>query len=117
MLQTNGMMEKARGCSSFSGTNSATIVLMMPTFPLLPPIIALTAIAIGRLVAMPHIKKRNMVEARPIRMIGFLPKVSEALPHGTAVRLCDTENTAPVMPAHLATSFFSTPKLLIISGR
>jgi len=31
MLQTNGIIENARGCNSFSGTISATIVLMMPT--------------------------------------------------------------------------------------
>jgi len=30
-LQTKGMIEKARGCSSLSGTNSATIVLIIPT--------------------------------------------------------------------------------------
>jgi hypothetical protein len=31
-LQTNGMIEKALGCSSFSGTISATIVRMIPTW-------------------------------------------------------------------------------------
>jgi hypothetical protein len=30
-LQTRGMIEKARGCSSFSGTISATIVRIIPT--------------------------------------------------------------------------------------
>ncbi|KAK5634908.1 hypothetical protein RRF57_010621 [Xylaria bambusicola] len=50
-------------------------------------------------------------------MIGFLPNLSEARPHGTAVRLCATEKTALVAPAHFATSFLSTPKLAIISGR
>lgn len=30
-FHTRGMTEKARGCSSFSGTNSATIVRMIPT--------------------------------------------------------------------------------------
>ena len=31
MLHTRGMREKARGCSSLSGTISATMVLIMPT--------------------------------------------------------------------------------------
>jgi len=75
------------------------------------------AMAMGRLVDIPHIKKQHMVLARPMRMIGFRPTLSEAFPHGTAVRLWEIENTAPVIPAHLATSFFSMPKLEIISGR
>lgn len=50
-------------------------------------------------------------------IVGFLPNRSDALPHGTAVQLWANEKTADVMPAHLATSFCSTPKLLIISGR
>lgn len=58
-----------------------------------------------------------MVLTNPIRMMGFLPNLSDAVPHGTAVALCDIENMAPVMPAHRATSFFSMPKLAIISGR
>jgi hypothetical protein len=33
------------------------------------------------------------------------------------VALCDIEKMAPVRPAHLAISVFSTPKLAIISGR
>jgi len=31
-LQTSGIMENARGCSSFSGTISATMVRMIPTY-------------------------------------------------------------------------------------
>jgi hypothetical protein len=54
-----------------------------------------------RLVETPHIMKQIMVLNRPIRMIGFLPNLSDAFPHGTAVILCDIEKTAPVMPAHL----------------
>jgi hypothetical protein len=79
--------------------------------------IALTAMAIGRLVDKPQMTKQIMVLVRPIRMIGFRPNLSENLPHGTAVRLCDIEKTAPVRPAHFATAFFSTPKLWIISGK
>lgn len=66
---------------------------------------------------MPHITKHVMVLARPIRMVGFRPILSDALPQATAVQLCVIEKMAPVKPAHLATSFFSTPKLAIISGR
>jgi hypothetical protein len=71
----------------------------------------------GRLVDMPQTKKPTMVQKRPMRMIGFLPNLSDALPHATAVALCDKEKTEPVMPAHLATSVLSTPKLAIISGK
>jgi hypothetical protein len=78
---------------------------------------ARTAIAIHKLVETPHSMKQVMVLIKPIRIIGFLPNLSDALPHGTAVALCDIEKIAPVMPAHLAISFFSTPKLAIISGR
>lgn len=78
---------------------------------------ARTVKAIHKLVETPHIMKQIMVLIRPIKMIGFLPNLSDAFPHGTAVRLCDIEKMAPVMPAHLAISFFSTPKLAIISGR
>jgi hypothetical protein len=73
--------------------------------------------AMKRLVETPQIMKQIMVLNNPIRMIGFLPNLSDALPHATAVILCDIEKMAPVKPAHLATSFFSTPKLAIISGR
>jgi hypothetical protein len=73
--------------------------------------------AMGRLVDMPHRRKQHMVLARPTRMTGFRPNLSDALPQATAVILWDTEKMAPVKPAHLAISFFSTPKLAIISGR
>jgi hypothetical protein len=97
-LQTKGMMEKALGCSSFSGTISATIVLIIPTslisllspslplseqtkeekrdipFPLQPPAIALLKIAIGKLVLMPQTRLANIVNDRPIRIVGFRPK-------------------------------------------
>jgi hypothetical protein len=78
---------------------------------------ARTVMAMVRLVDMPHSKKQTMVLARPQRMMGLRPKVSEALPQATAVTLCEMEKMAPVKPAHLATSFLSTPKLAIISGR
>jgi hypothetical protein len=71
----------------------------------------------ARLVDMPQTKKPIMVQKRPMRMMGFLPNLSDALPHATAVALWDKEKTDPVMPAHLATSVLSTPKLAIISGK
>lgn len=73
--------------------------------------------AIGRLVDIPHVMKHNIVLTRPIRMVGLRPKLSDAHPQGTAVMLWQTENVAPTKPAHRATLSFSTPKLLIISGR
>lgn len=79
--------------------------------------IALTTMAIVKLVDIPHITKQTIVLNRPVNMTGFRPNLSDAFPHGTAAILCAIENTAPVRPAHLATSFFSTPKLCIISGR
>jgi hypothetical protein len=51
-----------------------------------------------------------------MRIAGFLPILSDARPQGTAVKHCESEKVAAVMPAHLATSFFSTPKFSIISG-
>lgn len=84
--------------------------------PLQPPARALVAIAIGRVVDMPHNKLENMVQVRPIKIAGFRPNLSDALPHITAVRHCEREKTADVMPAHFATFSLSIPKLSIISG-
>jgi hypothetical protein len=72
--------------------------------------------AIGRLDDMPHIKLNNMVHVRLVKMTGLRPNLSEALPQRTAVRHCEMEKTADVMPAHFATSLLVTPKLSIISG-
>jgi len=116
-LQTSGMIENALGCNSFSGTISATMVRMIPTFPLHPPARALAMIAIGSEVEAPHIKLVIMVRVRPVRIVGFLPNLSEALPQTIAVTHCDNEKTEEVIPAHFATSFWFTPKLSIISGK
>lgn len=137
--QTKGMIEKALGWSSLSGTISATMVRMMPTsrvagqysvvkadpmpmeihspLPLPPPWIARTVMAIGRLVDMPHTTKVIIVLSKPAIRTGFRPKRSDAFPQGTAVMLWDREKTAEVSPAHCATLFCSTPKPRIISGR
>ena len=79
--------------------------------------IALTVIAIVKLVDIPQKKKHVMLLRRPRSMTGFRPNLSDALPQGTAVTLWATEKTEPVKPAHFATSCLGTPKLLIISGR
>jgi len=84
--------------------------------PLQPPARALAVIAIGRLVDIPHIKVESIVQVRPIKIAGFRPNLSDALPQSTAVRHCEREKTAEVIPAHFATFFLSIPKLSIISG-
>lgn len=55
--------------------------------PLPLPMMARTAMAMGRLVDMPHARKQVMVQARPQRMMGLRPNLSDALPQATAVRL------------------------------
>lgn len=115
--QTMGMMENAAGCSSFQGTISATIVLMMPTLPLLTPDTMRTAIAIGRLVDRPQRMKVTIVEKRPKTTAGLRPKWSEAAPQGMPQNDCESEKEAMQMPAQRPTSSFLTPKDSIISGR
>ena len=78
---------------------------------------ARTVMAIVKLVDMPQMTKQVIVLRRPKRIMGFRPTMSDALPHAMAVRLWDSEKTAAVMPAHLATSSLGMPKLRIISGR
>lgn len=85
-------------------------------FPLHPPAIARASIAMGRLVDIPQNKVENMVQVSAVKMAGLRPNRSEALPQMIAVTHWEREKTADVMPAHCATSFFSTPKLSIISG-
>src|SRR6187402_1119825 len=85
-------------------------------FPLQPPARARARIAMGRLVDIPHSIQDIIVNVRPIKTVGLRPNLSEALPHIIAVRHCERENEAEVMPAHFATFFLSTPKLSIISG-
>ncbi len=77
---------------------------------------ALATIAIGKLLDIPHINDVIMVSVNAVRIAGFRPNVSDALPHITPVKDCARENTADVIPAHLATFALSIPKLSIISG-
>lgn len=84
--------------------------------PLKAPAAALERIAMGRDVASPQSNEQIMVQVRPIRIVGFRPNLSEALPQSMAVRHCDRENTAEVIPAYFGTSSLAIPKLSIISG-
>jgi hypothetical protein len=84
--------------------------------PLQAPARALERIAIGRVEDIPQIKLEIIVQVRPIKIEGFRPNLSDALPQSIAVVHCEREKTAEVMPAHFATSFLFTPKLSIISG-
>lgn len=78
---------------------------------------ALTIIAIVRLVDIPQTTNVTMVLSNPRMIMGFLPYRSAARPQGTAVMLWASEKTALVRPAQRAILFCSTPKSLIISGR
>ena len=57
-----------------------------------------------------------MVQVSPIRMMGFRPTESDAVPQDTAITAWQMEVTAEVMPTHLATSLLGTPTYSIISG-
>lgn len=70
-----------------------------------------------RVLEVPQSRKQNMTFTRPSRIVGFRPILSERRPQIMADILCDTEKVLPTKPAHFATSFSGTPKLLIISGR
>jgi len=98
MDQTRGMMEKARGWSTFSGTISATMVLIMPTLPLPAPESALAAMAQGKEVEKPQRMLKIMVDVRPIRIICFRPRASDARPHTMAVQHWLMLKTALVIP-------------------
>ena len=110
-------MLNALGCSSFHGTISATIVLMIPTFPFPAPANARIVIAIGTEVENPQTILVIIVFVMPSRMVGFRPSRSDAHPQGIAVTHWQSEKTAAVMPAHFATSAFGTLNDSIISGR
>lgn len=103
IVYTRGIILNARGCNSwnwleaiaeeglgsqrtFHGQSSATVVLKMPTLPFPSPCSARAVMAIGRLVEKPHINIVTSVLHRPIRIIGFLPKRSEAAPQGIPVK-------------------------------
>jgi hypothetical protein len=70
----SGRTLKAFGCKDFSDTISATIVLIMPTFPLQAPDPALAAIAIGKLVERPNMMLVAIVENKARITMGLRPK-------------------------------------------
>jgi hypothetical protein len=117
IFQTNGIRLNALGCSSLNGTISATVVLIIPTFPLPAPARTLATIATAKFVLKPHIKLVIIVAVKPRRMAGLRPWVSENLPQATPKVAWLKEKTAAQIPAHLPTAFCGTPKLRIISGR
>ena len=117
IVQTRGMIENALGCSSFQGTISATLVLIMPTFPFPAPARDLATTAHGKERESPNRRLVSIVQVIPARITGFRPKRSDARPQAMPVAAWLREKTADVIPAHLATLFLGTPKLSIISGR
>jgi hypothetical protein len=117
MVQTRGIMLKALGCSSFCGTSSATMVLMIPTLPLHAPCSDLIARAHGRDFERPKRTLVIMVQVRPINMTGFRPNRSEPRPHAMAVTHWLREKAADVRPAHFAIWSGGTLNDSIISGR
>jgi len=69
IVQTRGMTLKALGCSSLSGTSSATVVLIIPTFPLLKPAIALANIAQIRVLENPNKMQAIIVQLPTFRFV------------------------------------------------
>ena len=93
------MTLKARGCSIFCGTISATVVLRMPTVPLLAPAIDLANMAINSERENPKSRDAVMVHISPSIITGFRPKQSEARPQITPVTHWLSEKLAEVIPA------------------
>jgi hypothetical protein len=103
---------------TFQGHNSATMVLMIPTFPFPAPDNALAVRAMGSVVENPHSRLVTMVLNKPSKMTGFRPYRSEARPQRMAVRHWKREKMAAAVPAQKPTSASSTPsKDPIIAGR
>lgn len=85
IVQTIGIILKARGCSSRCGTISATIVRMMPTFPFMKPIKARDTRTIDRLDDIPNMIDSSIVKICPLIMTGLRPIRSDNVPQGTAI--------------------------------
>lgn len=116
IVKTKGIKLNALACSSFSGIISATTVLKVPTFPFVPPAMALATIAHGKFCEKPNRRQLIKAENTARRMVGFRPHRSAARPHKNPVQAWEREKVAVTMPAHFATSFLGTLKLSIISG-
>ena len=85
IVHIKGMILKALGCRFLYGTISATMVRMIPTFPFEAPAIDLTIIAQVRDREKPKSRLVVMVQVKPIKIVGFRPKRSDACPQNTAV--------------------------------
>jgi len=72
-VYTKGITLNARGCNSFHGESSATVVRKIPTFPFVSPCSARAASAMGRLTAKPQSSIVHMVLNRPNRITGLRP--------------------------------------------
>jgi len=116
IVHTKGMIEKARGCNSFSGTISATTVLMIPTLPFDKPCADLATNAHTKDVEKPKSRLDAIVHVNAMRMTGFRPSLSDARPQAIPVNAWDNEKTADVRPAYFATCSVGTLKDCIISG-
>lgn len=73
IVHTKGITLKARGCSSFSGTISATIVRIIPTFPFMRPSRAREHSNVAMFCEEPKRTENIMVKVNPARMVGFRP--------------------------------------------
>lgn len=76
ICQTRGRRLNALGCNDLCGTISATVVLRIPTFPLLAPENALEAIAHFKLREKPKSKLETIAQVMARRIIGFRPYLS-----------------------------------------
>jgi hypothetical protein len=80
------MMLNANGCNSLCGTNSATAVLMIPTFPFDRPCNDRVMKAHSKFLEKPNKTLDTIVQVNARRIIGFRPNRSEALPHAMPVK-------------------------------
>lgn len=86
IVHIRGMTLKALGCNSFCGTISATVVLIMPTFPFPRPARALATMAHGNDVEKPKRMLVVIVHIMPTKMAGFRPYRSDIRPQMIPVR-------------------------------
>ena len=113
-LTTNGINENALGCNSFSGTISATNVLIVPTFPFKTPAIHLATIACGSDFEKPKSNDDISVPTSPNSKTGFRPNRSLARPQKTPLVNWEKAKLADVTPTQNAIRSSGTPKDLII---
>ena len=93
-FHTSGIILNARGCNSFCGTNSATAVRMIPTFPFESPCKDRVTNAHTRFFEKPNNMLESIVQVNATRMMGFRPKRSEARPQAMPVKHWEKEKVA-----------------------